>query len=410
MKINNHLKKIDLIYWSILIFSLFPLIPNRIKGLPVIILFLFSITKVRKKQFQWMFFFINSSLYFVYLVSYFIFYKIDGESKQVLETSLSILVIPIIFSLLIPEFKFDKKLLSKFLKGFVFSSTFYAVIVIFFIVLDTETYYYSDWYTNKARKLIEEFPYIGQHPIYASVFSAISVFFLFNLINIKNNKILYIENIYYFICFVINSLFLILLSSRGVLISLLFSFLLFTFFKIKKIKYRLSIILLFSIIMLSLFQYNRRMKELINFDTYIKLDSNYSNSYRFQTYKCGYKLLKENFITGYGVGNVQLKLNDCYNENGLKSMRDKYNTHNQYLDIILKTGIVGFSLFLFFLIYNFLIAINSKNTLFIIISIFYCIVFLTENILLRQSGVILFYFLILFLNKFNFITEDNKND
>ena len=96
------------------------------------------------------------------------------------------------------------------------------------------------------------------------------------------------------------------------------------------------------------------MRELIKIETYVEVNSNYSNSYRYQTYKCSYELLKNKIITGYGVGNVQLKLNECYLENGTHTMVDKYNTHNQYLDVILKTGVFGLALFLFFLFVNLL--------------------------------------------------------
>jgi O-antigen ligase len=150
------------------------------------------------------------------------------------------------------------------------------------------------------------------------------------------------------------------------------------------------------------------MNELINFQTYVTLDSNFSNSYRFQTYKCGYKLLNNNIIIGYGAGNVQLRLNECYLENNAKQMVGKYNTHNQYLDITLKTGLLGLFLFLIFLIWNIWGAIKSKNNLLLMVIIFYSIVFFTENILIRQSGVILFYFLILFLNKYSYKSEKNK--
>lgn len=410
MKIINLLKRIDLISLGLLFFSFFPLIPNKVKGLTVILLLLLSFTQFKKKKIQWKSFVINSSLYFVFLISNLIFYKVDGESKQVLETGLSILIIPLIFSFLIPNYNYEKKLLYNFMKIFVLSTSIYVVIIMVFIVFDTDTYYYSNWYSNKARKLIEEIPLISQHPIYASIFSAIAVLFLLKLLKFKGNKFYLKDSLFYICCLILNCFFLILLSSRGVIISLLISILIYSFFNIKKLKYKLSIVLVFSIIIISLFQFNRRMRELINIETYVEVNSNYSNSYRYQTYKCSYKLLKNKIFTGYGVGNVQSKLNDCYIENGAQTMVGKYNTHNQYLDIILKIGIFGLTLFLFFLISNFLIGKKSNNSLVIVIIIFYSVVFLTENLLLRQSGVILFYFLVLFLNKFNFNLEVYSND
>lgn len=410
MKLNNYLKKIDFIYWSLLFFAVFPLIPNKIKGLTVILLFLFSVFNLKSiKRIHWKDFFVNSSLYLVFLISFLLFNIESDESVQILETTLSILVIPIIFSILLPSYNFDEKLKLNFIKTFITSTTIFAVILTFYIFFDTTTYYYSDWYTNKARTLIEKFPYIGQHPIYASIYCAISTFFWIHITNVKKSNIFTLKNIYFFICFVINVFFLFLLSSRGVIISILITFLFFTFSKIRRISHKIYLVLIFSVLMVSLFNYNRRMKELINFETYLKVDSNFSNSYRFQTYKCSFKLLQENIFFGYGVGNVQLKLNDCYRKNNLDLMVKKYNTHNQYLDLILKVGIIGLIIFLVFFVSNFLKAIYLKNNIVILIIIFYSIVFLTENLLLRQSGVILFYFLILFFNKFTFSLEKHND-
>ena len=409
MKLINNLKNVDFIYWSLLVFCLFPILPNRIKGLSVIFLLLFSLFKFKRQPFLWKDFFVNSSIYLLFCISFLFFNEKVGESKQVLETTLSILIIPIIFTILLPSYKFNNKLKFIFLKGFVVSTSIFAIVIIFYVLLDSDTYYYSNWYINKVRTLIEKVPYIGLHPIYASVFSAISILFLFQIMKIKNIKFRR-QNLLFILCFIINAFFLILLSSRGVIIALLLSFFIYTFLKIKRSRHKIYLIILFSVIMSLLFQYNRRMKELINFQTYARVDSNFSNSYRVQIYKCGYKLLHNNIITGYGVGNVQLKLNECYLENNAKQMVGKYNTHNQYLDITLKTGVLGLFLFLFFLIWNIRDAIKSKNNLLILIIIFYSIVFLTENILLRQSGVILFYFLILFLNKFIYVPEKISDD
>lgn len=409
MKLINFKKKIDFTYWGLLIFSIFPLIPNKIKGLSVILLFVFSLFNLKKPQFFWRDFFVNSGLYLVFLVSFLFFNQNEGESKQILETTLSILVIPLIFSLLIPDYRYTEKMKLKFMTVFITSTSIFVVVATLFIILDTETYYYSDWYINKARTLIETVPYIGQHPIYASIFSVVSILFLLELIDFTKTRF-HFKNIFLLLCFITNTFFIILLSSRGVIISILLSLLFFAFFKIKKVKYKIYLALLFTGLIFSLFQYNRRMKELINFETYLKVDSNFSNSYRFQTYKCGYSLLKKNIFIGYGVGNVQLKLNECYKENNLSLMVDKYNSHNQYLDLLLKTGILGLFIFLLFLIYNVFKAIKFKNNLVLLILLFYSIVFLTENILLRQSGVILFYFLILFFNNFKPLSEKVNND
>lgn len=401
-KSNNKLIRI-----GILLFSLFPLLPNNIKGLAVILLLVFSLPKFKVKYIQWKSFFINSSLYIGYLFSFLIFYKEPTNGISILETSLSILVLPFIFFVLIPRFSISNKLKNKFLKTFLFSTTFFVFFTTLYIFMDNETYYYSNWYSNKARTLIEKTPLIGQHPIYASIFSALaclfSIHFFNNLKNLKGIKVLYL------LCLLINFTFLILLSSRGVLLALLFCVFLYYFQKIKRKNYKLVLFLILSISFIFLLKFNRRMNELIRLETYTEVNENYSNSYRILIYKCSYNLVTKNFLFGYGLGNVQNELNICYAENGKSDMKNIYNSHNQYFDILLKTGVIGMLLFALFLWSNISIALNYNDSLFLLILIFYLIIFLIENLLLRQSGVVLFYFLVIFFNKSTYSKSSNEN-
>jgi O-antigen ligase len=141
------------------------------------------------------------------------------------------------------------------------------------------------------------------------------------------------------------------------------------------------------------------MNELINIDTYKTVNTNYSTGLRVGIYKCVYGLAKDNWIFGYGPGNTQEVLNECYASNSSVLLDKIYNSHNQYLDVLLKTGIFGLLMFLSFLIINYVKAKENKNFIVTYILIFYCIIFIIENILLRQSGIILFYFFITFFNK-----------
>lgn len=180
MKFSS-INKSKIFNWSILLFSLFPILPNKIKGLPVILLLITSLFFFKRKNIMWWRFFLNSSLYFLFLFSFFITENIGLEAKFRLETTLSILVIPVIFYILIPSVKFQKKLLNNFIRVFIFSSIVFMLIVFLYIILDRDTIYYSSWFANKARTLIVEVPYIGQHPIYASIFSSISLIFIIKL-------------------------------------------------------------------------------------------------------------------------------------------------------------------------------------------------------------------------------------
>jgi O-antigen ligase len=119
-----------------------------------------------------------------------------------------------------------------------------------------------------------------------------------------------------------------------------------------------------------------------------------STNLRAGTYYCAASLLKQNWLFGLGTGNVQANLNNCYKSNGFSDVLylNEYNTHNEYLNVWLNTGFVGFVLFLMSLTIPLLIAIKEGNKLYVAFLILLMLVFLTENILERQKGIIFYAF------------------
>ncbi len=389
--------------YSILLFAIFPLIPNALKGLPVIVLLIVSLFHIQEHKVNLKRFVINSSLYFVYILSL-VFTSNFIAAFNKLETTLSLLIIPLIFYIILSKKSIDDKVKEEFIKLFIFSTSLFSIIIITTILINSSVEYYKDFYTNKYRIIVEAVPFIGQHPIYASLFLAISLLFIVNIFFSKKRELTYLSKIIYFICILMNLSLLIMLSSKSVIISLM---LLTILFAIKEIQSKKSLILIFVIVLsfLSLFIFNRRMNELINPASYSNVNSNYSNSYRVQIYKCSYQIIKDNWLTGVGLGDSQDILNSCYTSKSELLLEKIYNSHNQYLDIWIKTGIAGLMVFIFFLLYNLRSAYQTKNYVMIGIIFLYGFNFLTENILARQSGVILFSFLINFMA----IEKNNRN-
>ncbi len=137
----------------------------------------------------------------------------------------------------------------------------------------------------------------------------------------------------------------------------------------------------------------------LQFDTYNKVNTNFSNSYRINIYKCAFKVIKMSPWVGQGLGDEKDQLIAVYeSENQLLLLEKGYNSHNQYLDYWIKIGLIGLISFLVFLIYNLHKAFFFHNSLLFYIILFFSINFLTENVLVRQSGLIPFVFFIHFLN------------
>jgi O-antigen ligase len=382
----------------LLFFALFPIIPNNIKGLPVIVLLAGAILFYKKEKFNFKRLFINTSLFSIYIVSF--FYSNDfNESIKKIETALSILIIPLTFFLL-SEFKISKHLKIVFVKWFIMSTSVFSFISLLIISLDKSTNFVS--LTDKSRVLITNMQVIGQHPIYASIFLSLALIFLLSFFSkIKSLK----EKLFLLILNSVNLFLLILLSSKGVLLSF-FAILLLYLINAKMVnlyKYLTICFLVFSLI--ALFKFSTRMQELIKIDTYSELNTNLSTSIRLGIYECSINIIKKNWLLGYGIGDAQRELNLCYaNKNDILLM-NRFNSHNQYLDVLIKTGLIGLFIFLVFLFCNLIDAIKKHNTVLVMALVFYLFVFLTENVLSRQSGVIFFFFLISFFNSSNYSTN-----
>ncbi|MDV7137581.1 O-antigen ligase family protein [Maribacter sp. TH_r10] len=99
---------------------------------------------------------------------------------------------------------------------------------------------------------------------------------------------------------------------------------------------------------------------------------------------------KNSFPFGVGTGDTQFYLNHLYKDNTfLTGIKYELNAHNQYLQEYLKTGILGLSVFLSFLIYI-LKESGKKNSIFFIFILFFGIACLMESYLNRYHGVIIF--------------------
>jgi O-antigen ligase len=299
------------------------------------------------------------------------------------------------------------------MKFFIGSTSIFSIIIITSIILDHSTKYYKNYYSNKYRIIVENTSLIGQHPTYASIFLGVSLLFLaFLFFNKTKSKL---KNNYwiYFISTILISTLLIMLSSKVVIISLFIITLLYFTKKVLFTGFNKKIILYIGVVLtliLLIFNFNRRMNEMFKFKTYTKVDSNFSNSYRVNIYKCAEYIIKKNWLIGVGVGDAQDALNLCYKNKSELLLKKTYNSHNQYLDVWIKIGLIGLVIFLGFLSFNFINAYNNKNYILLLLLMFYAINFLTENLLVRQSGVILFTFFINFLSSLNKnLYEQNNN-
>ena len=118
-----------------------------------------------------------------------------------------------------------------------------------------------------------------------------------------------------------------------------------------------------------------------------------SANLRVIKWKSALEVFQSNFLVGVGTGDVNEELVKEYTrKNFYWGIRDKYNAHNQYLEIAIALGIVGLVVWLLNLavpFYNSLIAKEYLYTEFIFIFSLSC---LTESMLCAQKGVVFYAF------------------
>ncbi|MDB4204900.1 O-antigen ligase family protein [Polaribacter sp.] len=205
-------------------------------------------------------------------------------------------------------------------------------------------------------------------------------------------------------------LLLISLASKGALLASFVSIIVYCLSIINKKRNQLVLLISFFALLFFILNFSPSLSKRVSlFNASLSLPSYEgelsSTQTRKEIYNCSFKLLKSNWIYGYGFGDVNDKLIICYSHVSKYLVDGEFNSHNQYLSILLGCGVFGLFTTLLFLYFNYEIFKLEKHYFFISVLLFYSIIMFVENILERQSGVILFSF---FINLFSFCSY-NKN-
>ncbi|UOY08831.1 O-antigen ligase family protein [Muricauda sp. SCSIO 64092] len=245
-------------------------------------------------------------------------------------------------------------------------------------------------------------PIGGIHPVYLAQFVVMAFFILFEAF-LRNDKLLYKITIVIFQIFLITSL--IFLQSRTPIVAFMICLILYVFIKVfrQKIKKQLgyvAFILAFS----SLFFLTADTNSYLIIKD--RLFNNFTDglSLRFHSWSCAWRIFLENpKVFGIGFSNTQLFLDECYKNHYLaRPYFEHYNAHNQYLQILIASGILGILSWLSMIGFGFYRAISNNNVLSLIFLTLFSICCLTEVYLARIWGVLfyaLFYSLLVIENK-----------
>lgn len=104
-----------------------------------------------------------------------------------------------------------------------------------------------------------------------------------------------------------------------------------------------------------------------------------------------HKISENNILIGSGFGPAYDNLYQEYlNAGFIEGYRREYNAHNQFLETTLRYGIIGLLFLLSILIYSLYKAIRSREIIPVLIMSILVVFMLTESILERHSGIVVF--------------------
>tara|TARA_X000000950_G_scaffold289176_1_gene410467 strand:+ start:1594 stop:2808 length:1215 start_codon:yes stop_codon:yes gene_type:complete len=288
----------------------------------------------------------------------------------------------------------DKKTINRILLIFICSTatlSLYVLINLFlmdFSELWNKNSFYHPVFRNNYFDLTKiYFPYLG-------------LYFAFSFVSTIHFIIWATKGRYIKLFTLVSATFIflfpmLLFSPRAAFLALVFG-LAFYVFNISRMKKAIVIITLLSIIFIFVIPnpLKERFEKLTNTEWILPSQEQapHEVNYRYGVYHCAFQSLKTKFPFGYGLGNVQDQLEECYSSysyNSFNSFTEQhYNSHNQFLHEILKNGLLGLiSICLLFYI-SFVRAKLIHQTLLIM-----CIIaLLTENFFEREAGIVFFTF------------------
>lgn len=401
----NSFKLSKFIKVSILSLALLPVLKENVSSVIIIICTLLVVANktINNKKIL-----LNKDFWILTIIFWLFFFNeiITGNlNYKTILINLSFLAFPIVFAN-IKEF-LTKKLTKKFIAVFQASTLLHSLISLFFFLYKYE---FNELFkaTPENIPVFRRFFYnkelINIHPTYFSSFLLVTFIFSMNsIINNDKRKLLSI------IISVFSVFFIFILSSKIVIISLLVSILFFLVIFLKKAKKSTPVIAFIGLFFLfiSILYPNKeivfsRFKQ-IKTEIYKPIDGKYYNStnIRVAIFKCSKRLLKKLPFFGYG-NELQNKLNECYKNtyNSDFYIKNIYNTHNYYLNILLYGGWLYLLLFTCFIIYLFFKL--KDNPLAKLLLTIFLIINLTENYFSRHYGIVLFCTFIFYFKNINF--------
>lgn len=338
----------------------------------------------------------------IFLISFTYSPNIDYGIK-IISRSLMILILPLVFWL---RGDVNKKEYLKTIYFFIIGVFTSCLVSLLIAVIS-----YFQNYAISVFTYYELAEHLRLHPTYFSLFILSALVLLQTEVHF--NKLLKMTITVVFL------VMLVLLQSRIAVLSLLLFgvyLILTSFFKNKKALFILGILFIIFIGAISS-NLRNRIKDLVSLDSTesVNIGTFKENgiNQRIWLWSNAIKQIKKQPILGFGLGSQENlfkwqvekdllgeKFNFETTQAALKLA--ELNLHNQYLQFLYESGIIGLLLFISFLIALIRLFYQKKNFKELLVFTFILIFMLTENIISRQMGIHFFAFMLcFFLSKSN---------
>ncbi len=354
-----------------------------------------------------------SSIYIFYLIGTLYSHQLSGQSGAFfdLEVKLSLLIFPLFFAT-IDFSSIQKNFFSNVRYTYILGCIITSLILLnnavfqYFIKHDSSVFYYTS---------LSMWHHAGYLGLYFNV--AIAFLITWLIPNWKNNAQKRFAAIILVLFF---QVLIVLLSSKAAILGMVLMFVLIIVFYIvfERKQSRLPVILSVSLmisffITLALFPHSYKR---FNSATEAISERNQVHSQlidgsvaRMLVWKCSLEIIAENPIFGVGTGDVKTELMKKYEEKNIeRAIREKFNSHDQFLQTFIALGLVGFIVLLATLILPMIAAIRRKKLLYILFIAVFTLHMLVESMLERQGGVVFYAFFNAFL--FYYSMQEEKND
>lgn len=336
------------------------------------------------------------SLYYIFLIGSYFLSGFNASISKFMETGASFFIFPLLITL--NRKYIIKETLTKSLLVFYGANVILAILSwikilrIGFYELQKQ----NDFYHPVFRNLFTDVT--GIHLPYLGLFFVFSIF-IGMLLAFKKERSTII-NILVVFSVLLLLLSIVTFSARMALIIFIVGsvYLFLTKLKSYKIKATAILSLIISIVLLiTQTPIKKRVNEI--FDTKLELpskalnDKEHTVNFRYGIYYCSYQIIKDNFWFGVGKGEVSTNLGACYDTFTFSGVNDfkkvKYNSHNQYIDMLMSYGIFGLLLLILALFYG---VFRKPSVLYKVFLIGMFLALITENLFERQLGVVFFTF------------------